>query len=212
LNLNKIFFTFHNLKRPYIILKWAQSTDKKMASGTQNRLQISTEITNHLVHKWRTEEAAILVGTNTALKDNPLLTARLMPGNNPVRLVIDKDLKLPATLHLFDGTVKTIVFNCIKQEESGSVVYQKINREEKLIPQVLDTLYNLNIQSVIVEGGSVLLQSFIDEQLWDEARVITNTAMKITNGVAAPLLANNSLISTENVMTDKIEYFINNTL
>jgi diaminohydroxyphosphoribosylaminopyrimidine deaminase/5-amino-6-(5-phosphoribosylamino)uracil reductase len=152
LELNRRFFTFHNQQRPYIILKWAQTADGKIAQADESRLFISNEITNREVHKWRSNEASILVGTTTALKDDPSLTSRLWPGNNPVRLVIDKELTLPSSLHLFDGTVKTIVFNSRLQEEKGEVHYHKISNEKSFIAQVLTVLYQLNIQSVLVEG------------------------------------------------------------
>ena len=222
LELNKRFFTFHKKQRPYIILKWAQSSDEKIArlnaprgqalEHTRNeRLLVSTELTNRLVHKWRTEEAAILVGTNTALLDNPALTARLWPGNNPTRLVIDMDLKLPASLQLFDGAVKTIVFNGHKQEAGEMLSYYKLDSIEKIVPQILKVLYSLQLQSVIVEGGAHLLQSFINENLWDEARVITNTTMQITEGIHAPILQQPKLIAQQNIQTDSIVYFTNDT-
>src|SRR5207244_2168337 len=142
IELNKRFFTFHRERRPYIILKWAQSNDKKMGR-TDKRILISNEYSNRLVHKWRTEEAAIMVGTNTALIDDPALTARLWPGKDPLRLVIDLELKLPLSLKLFDGKVKTIVFNQHKQDEENMLVYQKIDPKIPLIPQVLSALYNM---------------------------------------------------------------------
>jgi diaminohydroxyphosphoribosylaminopyrimidine deaminase / 5-amino-6-(5-phosphoribosylamino)uracil reductase len=209
IDLNKRFFTFHKKQRPYIILKWAQSNNKKISGKDGERIFISNEFTNRLVHQWRTEEAAIMVGTTTALKDNPALTARLYPGKNPVRLVIDMDLKLPFTLQLFDGTVKTIVFNQQKNEAGEILSFYKIDTEEKVIPQILNILYTLQIQSVIVEGGAKLLQSFIDDNLWDEARVITDAALKISEGVNAPTLKNNKIIKEETIITNKISYFIN---
>ena len=209
--LNKRFFTFHQQQRPYIILKWAQSSDKKIGSFTGERIFISNEISNRLVHKWRSEEAAIMVGTNTALKDDPALTTRLFAGNNPVRIVIDMDLKLPASLQLFDGSVKTMVFNNVKQEQGEMISFFKINITEKVVQQILDILYNQKIQSVIVEGGAKLLQSFIDENLWDEARVISNMQLVIGKGIDAPELKNKKLSKEEILETDKIEYFLNNS-
>lgn len=207
--LNKRFFTFHQQQRPYIILKWAQSNDKKIAATGNERIFISNEFTNRLVHQWRSEEAAIMVGTNTALKDDPALTTRLVTGNNPVRLVIDMDLKLPASLQLFDGVVKTMVFNAVKQEEGEMISFYQLDKKEKVIPQILEALYKQKIQSVIIEGGAKLLQSFIDEDLWDEARVITNVEMTIGGGIDAPELKNKKLIKEEISGTDKIEYFLN---
>ncbi|MET0391629.1 MAG: bifunctional diaminohydroxyphosphoribosylaminopyrimidine deaminase/5-amino-6-(5-phosphoribosylamino)uracil reductase RibD [Chitinophagaceae bacterium] len=184
--LNKRFFTFHTQRRPYIVLKWAQTADGKISSGTGERLLISNEQSNRLVHRWRSEEAAILVGTGTALADNPELTNRLWHGPSPVRLVIDKDLRLPASLKLFDRQVRTIVFNRHKQEEDGNLCYYQVADEAGLVHQVLQALYELKIQSVLVEGGARLLQSFIDEGMWDEARVITGHKTGPAGGLAAP--------------------------
>ena len=205
--LNKRFFTFHEKHRPYIILKWAQSSDGKIAARGADRIFISNEITNRLVHQWRTEEAAILVGTNTVLLDDPALTARLWPGKDPVRLVIDKELKLPVHLKLFDGSVKTIVFNYIKQSATENLVYHRLNKEEGIPVQILSALYNMQLQSVMVEGGSKLLQSLIDEGFWDEARVITNSAMVIGEGLDAPVLKNEMELSEQKIENDVISYF-----
>ena len=220
LELNKRFFTFHEKERPYIILKWAQSSDGKIAPlnppkggnaehEIATRLLISNEFTNRLVHKWRAEEAAILVGTNTALLDNPALTARLWLGNNPLRLVIDNDLKLPIHLKLFDGTAKTIVFNFIKRAETENLVFYQLKKEVKILTQIATALYVMNIQSVIVEGGAKLLQSFIDEGLWDEARVICNRDMIIGQGLNAPVLKDNKLYDKFQIENDSISFFRN---
>ena len=154
-----------------------------------------------------TEEASILVGTTTALQDNPSLTTRLWPGNNPIRLVIDKDLKLPAAHHLLDGSVKTIVFNAIRQENVGLLVYHRISGNDNWVEQMIEALYEMNIQSVLVEGGASLLQSFIDANCWDEARVITNTAMEIPSGLKAPLLLNAEKWFTQIIEKDTIQYY-----
>jgi diaminohydroxyphosphoribosylaminopyrimidine deaminase/5-amino-6-(5-phosphoribosylamino)uracil reductase len=209
LELNKRFFTFHEKQRPYIILKWAQSSDGKIGTGNGERLFISNAFTNRLVHKWRSEEAAIMVGTNTALQDDPALTTRLWEGNNPVRLVIDMDLKLPSSLQLFDGLHKTIVFNQHKQEAGEKLSFYKIDKTERPIPQILNALYKLQLQSVMIEGGAKLLQSFIDENAWDEARVITNTEFKMGEGINAPILQHQKQVNEENMRTDSIAYFIN---
>ncbi len=207
LELNKRFFTFHNKHRPFIILKWAQSANEKIANCDYSRVHISNELTNREVHKWRCSEASILIGTNTAREDDPSLTARLWPGSNPVRLVIDKDLKLPSSLQLFDGAVKTIVFNTIKQEDSDQVQFQKISREKNFIPQIMEVLIHLKIQSVLVEGGTKLLQSLIDENCWDEARIITNTELEIPGGLDAPFLGKAAEISVERILSDTIHYY-----
>ncbi len=206
LELNKRFFIFHQKKRPYIILKWAQSSDGKIAGENLSKLRISNEFTNRLVHKWRSEEAAILVGTNTALRDDPALTTRLWPGRNPVRLVIDKELALPMHLKLFDDSARTIVFNYKKQQEGEKLSYCKLNAAENIIPQILHALYEKQIQSVIVEGGAKLLQSFVDAGSWDEARVITNSSMMIGEGLNAPVLKDDILLSEQKIENDIISF------
>jgi len=205
--LNKRFFTYHEKQRPYIILKWAQTCNEKIGTHDNTRLLISNEITNRLVHKWRSEEAAILVGTNTALLDDPALTTRLWPGKNPVRLVIDKELKLPLHLKLFDGSVKTIVFNYIKKEETESLIYYRLEHKEKVLPQILTALYNMQVQSVLVEGGANLLQSFINDGLWDEARVITNTGLEIKDGLNAPVLNEFTIMNEQKIQNDLISFY-----
>jgi diaminohydroxyphosphoribosylaminopyrimidine deaminase/5-amino-6-(5-phosphoribosylamino)uracil reductase len=212
LQLNERFFTYHTAKRPYIILKWAQTADGFIAHENKaERLLITNNETNTLVHKWRSEEAAILIGTHTALYDNPSLTNRLWTGNSPARLVIDKHLTLPATLHLFNREEPTIIFNTIKQEQDGNLLYYKITVDDNLVKQVVAALYQLKILSVIVEGGTTLLQSFIDADYWDEARVITNTAMQIGHGLAAPVLKKQSSPGTITLGTDSITTWKNNT-
>ena len=207
LELNKRFFTFHRKQRPYIILKWAQSKDAKIARHDFSALKISNDITNRMVHKWRSEEAAILVGTNTALHDNPSLTTRLWKGNNPVRLVLDLQLKLPLSLHLFDGSVKTIVFNQVKHEEENGVTFYKLSFGEDIICGLLNALYRLKIQSVLVEGGARLLQSFIDQNYWDEARVITNEQLIIESGINAPELKESNLVSINKATGDQVAFY-----
>jgi diaminohydroxyphosphoribosylaminopyrimidine deaminase/5-amino-6-(5-phosphoribosylamino)uracil reductase len=207
--LNKRFFTFYEKQRPYIILKWAQSSDEKIGSGNEERVFISNEFTNRLVHKWRTEEASIMVGTNTALLDDPALTTRLWPGNNPVRLVIDMDLKLPTSLKLFDGTVKTIVFNQQREEIGEMLSFYKIDKDEKFVPQILNALHKLQLSSVIIEGGAKLLQLFIDENAWDEARVISNEELIIGSGLNAPVLKNSNLFEEQKIKSDTISFFRN---
>ncbi len=207
LELNKRFFTFHKYHRPYIILKWAQSSDSMIANADHSRVFISNEYTNRLVHKWRSEEAAIVVGTNTALQDDPALTARLWPGNDPIRLVIDRELKLPSTLQLLDGKAKTIVFNALKNGEQGMLSYCKLDQGVNMLPQLLGVLYQRQLMSVIVEGGAKLLQSFIDEGLWDEARVICNGQLIIGDGIDTPVLTQANLLREETLLTDKIIYY-----
>jgi len=208
IGLNKRFFTFHTRCRPYIVLKWAQSANGKIGAGG-DRVLISNEYSNRLVHKWRSEEAAILVGTNTALSDDPALTVRLWEGPQPIRLVLDRELRLPGSLKVFDGQERTIVFNTIKQEEGDNLLYYRLNKEDSLVPQIMKALYESRILSVLVEGGARLLQSFIDEGAWDEARVITNNGLEIPDGLAAPVLKNALTPSVETLLSDTIRYYNN---
>jgi diaminohydroxyphosphoribosylaminopyrimidine deaminase/5-amino-6-(5-phosphoribosylamino)uracil reductase len=205
--LNSRFFTFHSQRRPYIILKWAQTADRRIANEDYSRLLISNEYSNRLVHKWRSEEAAILTGTNTALSDNPSLTTRLWKGNDPVRLVVDMDLRLPASLQLFDGAVRTIVFNTRRHEERDNLLYYQLTRDTGLIDQLLDALYSLNIQSVLVEGGAQLLQSFFDAGVWDEARVITNNTLQQPAGIPAPQAPVMQLTDTITLKNDTVRFY-----
>jgi len=205
--LNRRFFTFHTRHRPYIILKWAQTADEKTGTHGSERLMISNEYTNRLVHRWRSEEAAIMVGTNTALADNPELTTRLWEGASPVRIVVDMDLRLPASLKLFDKKTKTIVFNSVKHEEGESIFYYQVTRDVSLVHQVVHALYQLKIQSLMVEGGTRLLQSFIDEEMWDEARVITSKQLIAHNGLPAPVLSNKKITEEKDIHSDHIVYY-----
>ncbi len=205
--INHRFFHFHIFKKPWIILKWAQSANHKISGSGADRILISNEITNRLVHKWRSEEAAILVGTKAALFDDPELTNRLWHGPSPVRLVVDLNLRLPASLKLFNGKQKTIVFNLHKQTDEGSISYHLLSPAENIVPQIVDALYQLNIQSVLVEGGATLLQSFIDAGLWNEARVITNRDMVIAEGIAAPQLSSFIKMGDELKFNDQINYY-----
>lgn len=207
LRLNKRFITFQLQHRPYIILKWAQTADGKFGSGTEQRLSISNAYTNRIVHKWRSEEAAILVGTNTALQDDPSLTTRLWPGEHPTRLVIDMHLRLPQHLQIFSGG-RTIIFNTIKHEEQGQLLYYQVTEDVSLVHQIVHALYQLKIQSLIVEGGAYLLQSFIDEGVWDEARVITNELLEQPSGLPAPVLKNGKIETTEGIYSDVIRTYL----
>jgi diaminohydroxyphosphoribosylaminopyrimidine deaminase/5-amino-6-(5-phosphoribosylamino)uracil reductase len=207
LKLNKIFFTFHEKKRPYIILKWAQSNDQFIAQKNYQPVQITNDLTNRLVHKWRSDEAAILVGTNTALNDNPSLTTRLWQGKNPVRIFIDKNLQIPGSHHLLDNSTTTIVINQIKEEEVGNTIFYKISEGENVLTAILNLLYQKQLTSLIVEGGAKLLQSFIDAELWDEAIVITNSELQLQDGIAAPLLIHSALFCEEQILSDRLQFF-----
>lgn len=208
-DLNRRFFAFNTLHRPYIILKWAETADKKIGYSGTNRLHITNEFTNRLVHKWRSEEAAIMVGTNTAAMDDPQLTNRLWKGSTPARIIIDYDLRLAQTLHVFDKSVRTIVFNTIKHAEENGILYYQLNKDKNLVQQVINGLYQLRLISVIIEGGAILTQSFIDAECWDEARIITNTSLTVGEGVTAPVLGKGKLIETQSYGSDTISIFKN---
>jgi len=211
--INKRFFTFHEKKRPFIFLKWAETTDGFIDfERTKNQFGEPTWITGEKalvrVHQMRAEEDAILVGTNTALKDNPSLTVRHCAGRNPVRLVIDNQLRLPKNLNLFDGTTKTIVFNSFKNEESENMDFIKIDFNRKMIPQILKILYQQNIQSLIVEGGKQLLESFIEANLWDEAFRFVGNKLFIS-GINAPKISG-IIIHSEKIDSDQLFVYKNN--
>ncbi|WP_262886306.1 bifunctional diaminohydroxyphosphoribosylaminopyrimidine deaminase/5-amino-6-(5-phosphoribosylamino)uracil reductase RibD [Sediminibacterium roseum] len=206
--LNKRFFTSVVQKRPYIILKWAQTADGKISGGTGQRLLITGERANRIVHQWRSEEAAILVGTNTALLDDPSLTNRLWSGKNPTRLVLDLSLRLPHHLRLFDRSVKTIVFNSTTNKENGDLIYQKIDASNHMVNEIVKAAHQHRLQSLLVEGGTKLLQSFIDAGLWDEARIITNPSLHAGQGLPAPLLQHAEMTKEENAGTDVVKYFV----
>lgn len=218
--INKRFFCFHTKHRPYVILKWAQSSDGKIAgSSSSQRILISNEFTNRLVHKWRSEEMSIMVGTNTALKDDPELTTRLWPGNDPVRLVVDMDLSLPENLKIFHSKTSTLVFNLQKHSlpekihaadlQGVGLQYYQVTSDTNLVHQVMNALYQSGIQSVLIEGGGKLLQSFIDEGLWDEARIIRNKELIIGEGLPAPVLHDHEIKYSQQFHTDTIDYYTN---
>ncbi|HET9824659.1 MAG TPA: bifunctional diaminohydroxyphosphoribosylaminopyrimidine deaminase/5-amino-6-(5-phosphoribosylamino)uracil reductase RibD [Chitinophagaceae bacterium] len=208
--LNKRFFVFHTEHRPYIILKWAQTSNGKIAATHTTgpgRLFITNEQTNRLVHRWRSEESAILIGTKTALMDDPQLTVRLWPGHNPIRLVIDMELKLPSSLKIFSHDARTIVFNKVKHETKDNVAFYQVTDDVSLVHQVSNALYGLKIQSVIVEGGAQLIQSFIEEGIWDEARIITNRQLAIGDGLSSPVLNKCVKMNEQNILSDVIEFY-----
>ena len=210
INLNKRFFTFHLLKRPFIILKWAETADGFIAGEAgQERLLITNEYSNRLVHRWRSEEASILVGRHTAMNDDPQLTTRTWPGNSPTRIVIDRQLQLPSRLQLFSTGSRTIIFNEQVQEEKENLLYYKLDSSGNQLRQMLDILHELSIQSVIVEGGTHTLQSFIDAGLWDEARVICNEDMHIERGLPAPQLSQAIKTGEQSLQSDTIYYYKN---
>lgn len=191
--LNKRFFTFHTKQRPYIILKWAQSANGCIAGPEKEQISISHDLTNRLVHRWRSEEQAIAIGTATALIDNPSLTTRHVRGPNPVRILLDKELKVPPTYAVLSDEADTIILNYRREDKQDHVQYVKLTQDEPLVDQMTRVLHGFGILSVIIEGGSLLLQSFIDAGCWDEARIITNPALIIPGGYRGPVLREGEL-------------------
>jgi diaminohydroxyphosphoribosylaminopyrimidine deaminase / 5-amino-6-(5-phosphoribosylamino)uracil reductase len=214
--LNQRFFTFHEKKRPYIILKYAQTADgfidklrpEGSLKGIQNR--ISGAQAKRLTHKWRSEESAILVGTNTALNDNPMLNVREWHGKQPLRLVVDRNLNLPGHIHLFDNSIPTIVFTEKEAEKKYNLNYKVV--DFKALPaSICKELFNNNIQSVIIEGGKKLLDSFLAANLWDEARIFVSPVFW-HEGLKAPMLPSSNLIAFEKVGNDNLFIFKNDAL
>ena len=205
--LNKRFFTFHEKKRPYIILKWAESKDGFMAPLNQNKpFWMTSSESKKLVHKWRAEEEAILIGRITAKKDNPSLTVREVAGSNPIRIIIDKNLTLSGDLNLFNSEAKTIIFNVIKSEENDTNQFIKIDFNY-LIKNILEELHKQNIQSIKIEGGRITLQSFIDSNIWDEARIFTANKL-LSQGFNTPIIEG-KIILKKKIGTDTLEIITN---
>lgn len=202
--LNKRFFVYHEKQRPYIILKWAQTADGFIAHSNYDSRWISSELSRQLVHKWRNEEDAVLVGTKTAAHDNPKLTVRDWSGRNPVRLVIDRFLRLSDHLNLFDLSVPTVCFNLLKHEERQNLKLVRLD-EENFIVQLLHWLHKEKIQSIMVEGGSQTLSLFIDSGNWDEARIFTSSR-SYYKGINAPRLQGD-LILSKPFSTDLLQVF-----
>ncbi|HMP93584.1 MAG TPA: bifunctional diaminohydroxyphosphoribosylaminopyrimidine deaminase/5-amino-6-(5-phosphoribosylamino)uracil reductase RibD [Phnomibacter sp.] len=210
LALNRRFMVQHTLHRPFVVLKWAQTADGFMAGPGSQRTFISNAATNRLVHRWRMEESSILVGSRTALADNPQLNNRYWPGRQPLRLVIDLPLSLPPYLHVLQPTQPTLVFNTKIHTEQGLVQYYQVTEQVSLIAQMMNALQQRNIQSVLVEGGAYTHQQFFKEQTWDELRIITNAALFVGNGIAAPQLpAAAKLVSTQMIGDNQIQIFKN---
>ena len=191
--INDRFFTYHSKKRPYIILKWAQSADgfmdiKRKAETPVGPNWISNPVSRMLVHKWRSEENAILVGTNTVIYDNPSLTTRLWPGASPVRVVLDRQNRLPKDASVFSPDASTIICSEVRAENTYNKEYMEINFASHPLEQIVRHLWDMNIQSIIIEGGRRVLQSFVEQNLWDEARVFEGNAI-FSEGIAAPVIS-----------------------
>ncbi len=211
---HKRFLTFHEKKRPYIILKWAETADGFIAPDTTERNEnlepywISNSYSRQLTHKWRSEEQAILVGTNTVLEDNPKLDVRQWTGKNPLRVVLDRNLRINGDYHVLDGSHPTVILTEIEEASRyrKGVDYRILDFSKDVIPQICSILHEINILSVLVEGGAQSLQSFIDAGLWDEARIFTGTS-SFKKGITAPHLSGKMVASTTiGLDTLKIHY------
>jgi len=207
-NINKRFFTFQKDNRPYIILKWAETIDGFIDiirdENSENKpTWISNKYSQQLVHKWRSEEDAILVGTNTVIKDNPKLNTRTWVGENPVRVVMDRTLRIPTSYFLFDDSVKTIVITESYKENTANTFYEIVDfSSENFISNLMKVLVKHQIQSIIIEGGNKILQTFIDANIWDEARIFIGQN-SFTSGIKAPSIEGD-LVSEQNIEGDKL--------
>ncbi|GAA4213627.1 bifunctional diaminohydroxyphosphoribosylaminopyrimidine deaminase/5-amino-6-(5-phosphoribosylamino)uracil reductase RibD [Pedobacter jeongneungensis] len=206
--LNRRFFTRIQQQRPYIILKWAETANGYFATTDGHQKWISSALAKRLAHRWRTEEDAILIGKQTAIMDNPQLTAREWPGKNPVRLVIDKNLQVPISNHIFNIAAKTIIFNEIKTDVVGNVHYIQMEDMHFYFAQkVAFQLYLMDIQSVIIEGGANIINQFLSANLWDEARIFTSSN-SWKDGIPSPTI-NGNLKEHIQVENDKLSIYIN---
>ena len=206
IELNKRFFCYHIKKRPYIILKWAKSKDNFIAPINQEKpFWMTCEKSKKLVHSWRAEEDAILVGRKTVVVDNPSLTVRMCEGKNPIRIVIDKELSLNEKSNVFDDQAETIVFNNIKSAIVDKTTYL-IADFNNLNQDILNQLYNRDILSVIIEGGAITINSFIEKNLYDEIRVFTTDKI-LKKGINSPELPDINSIETSIINNDKLEVY-----
>ncbi|MGN6397167.1 MAG: bifunctional diaminohydroxyphosphoribosylaminopyrimidine deaminase/5-amino-6-(5-phosphoribosylamino)uracil reductase RibD [Mucilaginibacter sp.] len=206
--LNRRFFTRIQKHRPYVILKWAQTPDDFFAPDDNSQLWITGQESRRLVHQWRTEEDAILIGKNTAAIDNPLLDVRFAHGKSPKRVVIDRKLKLNPALNIFDQSVETIIFNELKTDVDGKNKYIALEDFERYVPQyILFQLYLQDIQSVIIEGGAHTLNSFIEAGLWDEARIFTGET-ELKKGIKSPEIRGH-IIGEYSSGQDKLKILVN---
>lgn len=204
ISLNKRFFTKIAQQRPYVIIKWAQTQDNYFSPADGSQKWISNDLAKTLVHHWRSEEDCVLVGKNTALADNPKLNIRNVVGKNPIRAVIDKNLDLPKTHHLFDNSIKTLVFNQHKTDIEGNTYYIGIEDFDYFLPQyILFQLYLQDVQSVIIEGGAKTLNAFIQNNLWDEARIFTAPVVW-GDGIEAPKI-NGNMVHTSKIGDNQLQ-------
>jgi diaminohydroxyphosphoribosylaminopyrimidine deaminase / 5-amino-6-(5-phosphoribosylamino)uracil reductase len=208
--INKHFFTFHEKKRPYIILKWAQTRDGFIVNENNSPIKISNDYTNKIVHKLRSEHAAILVGKNTIKHDNPFLTTRLWTGKNPVRILIDEKLSLKNNFNVFNEEASTIIINRKKNEKTGNHFFYKVEESMSIVSGVINCLNSMQFTSAIIEGGAKTIQYFVEANLWDEAIVITNEVLVLKTGISSPTLQNEILLHTETIFNDSIAFYKQN--
>ncbi|WP_420155400.1 bifunctional diaminohydroxyphosphoribosylaminopyrimidine deaminase/5-amino-6-(5-phosphoribosylamino)uracil reductase RibD [Siphonobacter sp.] len=198
--INRRFFTYFEKNRPFLILKWAETADGYLAGREGQPLQISNAVSRRLLHKWRTEEDAFLVGTRTLQADNPHLNARLWPGRNPVRIGLDRALSLPDTYHFLDDSQVTLVYN--QRETRQTERTQWVVPDSWDLPNLMQDLRQRSIQSVVIEGGPTLLQSFIEQNLWDEIRIF-RSSVRLGSGLAAPDFCG-TLLQKDRLLTDEL--------
>ena len=209
--LNKRFFTFHTKKRPYIFLKWAETADGFIAPEYTNNAKrepiwITDIYTKQWVHKQRASEQAILVGTETVIKDNPSLNTRLWKGDNPLRVILDLQHRIPNESTVFTDGLPTIVISSVKKKNTNSITYEVVNTIESLAVNICAILYKHGVQSLIIEGGKQTLKTFIKADLWDEATVFRGENVFFKKGIKAPKLSKKGSVTTNETQNTKIEY------
>lgn len=209
--LNRRFIHYHTKHLPWVILKWAQTEDLYFAKKSSLKSWISNSFIKTLVHRWRSEEQAIMVGTQTALTDNPQLNVRNWFGNSPLRLVLDRNLSIPTTLHLLDQKIPTLIFTQkpVPKNKQTNLKYVQLNFGDHLIPDMLSYLHSIQVESVFIEGGKQLLDTCIAQNCWNEARVITGNVMWY-DGIKAPNIPDKvQLLSEEILYKNKLQRWIN---
>lgn len=212
---NKRFFTYQNKKRPYLILKWAETKDKFISphlsllpKGEEAKpIWITNKYSQQLVHKWRAEEDAILIGTNTAINDNPKLNVRNWVGKNPVRVVLDRELRIPKNYHIYNGQVRTIILTEKKEQLSDSVTFEHLDYSKNMVQQICSVLYEYRLQSIFIEGGKQTLETFIESGLWDEARIFIGDT-SFDSGLKAPIVKG-KIISETGIKGDLLKIIRN---
>lgn len=212
IELNKRFFMHHIYNRPFVILKWAQTADGfidviRKSGQSVGPNWISNEFSRILVHKWRSEEQAIMAGTNTVKLDDPMLNTREWHGNNPLRIILDRNLDLTKNYKIFKSGIKTLIINEKSSHQEKNFEYIRLEFNDKLLQKIMHELFKRNIQSVIIEGGKMLIESFINANLWDEARIFTGNK-EFMRGICAPLIQS-KVNFTETIQDDQLTIYRN---